>query len=142
MCSSDLKSLLFLGAGSVIVALHEEQDIWKMGGLGKKMPVTTLTFIIGALALAGVPPLSGFWSKDEILLGAYASGNTGLYVIGSLVAFMTAFYMFRLIFVAFFGKNTGGESAKESPSTMLFLLTKILLMFNQETLHRGIKIKY
>lgn len=122
------KSLLFLGAGSVIVALHEEQDIWKMGGLGKKMPVTTLTFIIGALALAGVPPLSGFWSKDEILLGAYASGNTGLYVIGSLVAFMTAFYMFRLIFVAFFGKNTGGESAKESPAVMTLPLIVLALI--------------
>jgi len=82
------------------------------------MPVTTWTFIIGALALSGIPPLSGFWSKDEILLGAFASGHTGLYVLGSVVAFMTAFYMFRLIFVAFFGANNGGEHAHESPATM------------------------
>jgi NADH-quinone oxidoreductase subunit L len=113
MTHAFFKSLLFLGAGSVIVAMHEEQDIWKMGNLYKKMPVTTWTFIIGALALCGIPPLSGFWSKDEILLAAYASGNLGLYILGSLVAFLTAFYMFRLIFVAFFGSNSygGGESS-------------------------------
>lgn len=118
MTHAFFKSLLFLGAGSVIHAMANEQDIWKMGGLYKKMPVTTWTFIIGALALSGIPPLSGFWSKDEILLGAFASGHTGLYVLGSVVAFMTAFYMFRLIFVAFFGANNGGEHAHESPATM------------------------
>lgn len=89
-----------------------------MGGLHKKMPVTTWTFVIGALALSGIPPLSGFWSKDEILLGAFASGHMGLYILGSVVAFMTAFYMFRLIFVAFFGENSGGEHAHESPAVM------------------------
>lgn len=104
MTHAFFKSLLFLGAGSVIHALHDEQDIWKMGGLARKMPVTAATFIIGALALAGIPPLSGFWSKDEILLGTYAGGYTGLYALGSVVAFMTAFYMFRLVFVTFFGK--------------------------------------
>ncbi|HCF70910.1 MAG TPA: NADH-quinone oxidoreductase subunit L [Syntrophomonas sp.] len=118
MTHAFFKSLLFLGAGSVIHAMTDEQNIWKMGGLYKKMPVTTWTFIIGALALAGIPPLSGFWSKDEILLGAYAGGHMGLYILGSLVAFMTAFYMFRLIFVAFFGSNTGGEAAHESPHVM------------------------
>ncbi len=112
------KSLLFLGAGSVIHAMRGEQDIWKMGKLHKKMPVTTWTFIIGALALAGIPPLSGFWSKDEILLGAFASGHYGLYILGALVAFLTAFYMFRLIFVAFFGSNNEGEHAHESPGVM------------------------
>ncbi|MDD3894760.1 MAG: proton-conducting transporter membrane subunit, partial [Syntrophomonadaceae bacterium] len=112
------KSLLFLGAGSVIHAMHGEQDIWKMGNLQKKMPVTTWTFIIGALALAGIPPLSGFWSKDEILLGAYASGHYGLYILGAFVAFLTAFYMFRLIFVAFFGSSREGEHAHESPGVM------------------------
>jgi NADH-quinone oxidoreductase subunit L len=112
------KSLLFLGAGSVIHAMAGEQDIWKMGNLSKKMPVTTWTFIIGALALAGIPPLSGFWSKDEILLGAYASGHYGLYILGAFVAFLTAFYMFRLIFVAFFGSNKEGEHAHESPGVM------------------------
>ncbi len=118
MTHAFFKSLLFLGAGSVIHALHDEQDIWKMGQLSKKMPVTTWTFIIGALALAGIPPLSGFWSKDEILLGAYAGGYNGLYILGSLVAFMTAFYMFRLIFVAFFGSNQHGHHAHESPAVM------------------------
>lgn len=112
------KSLLFLGAGSVIHAMAGEQDIWKMGNLHKKMPVTTWTFIIGALALSGIPPLSGFWSKDEILLGAFASGHYGLYILGAFVAFLTAFYMFRLIFVAFFGKNQAGEKAHESPGVM------------------------
>lgn len=118
MTHAFFKSLLFLGAGSVIHALHDEQDIWKMGNLNKKMPVTTWTFVIGALALSGIPPLSGFWSKDEILLGAFAGGHMGLYILGSLVAFMTAFYMFRLIFVAFFGNNTGGEHAHESSAVM------------------------
>ncbi|HWQ76878.1 MAG TPA: NADH-quinone oxidoreductase subunit L [Syntrophomonas sp.] len=118
MTHAFFKSLLFLGAGSVIHALHDEQDIWKMGNLHKKMPFTTWTFVIGALALCGIPPLSGFWSKDEILLSALAGGHTVLYVLGSLVAFMTAFYMFRLIFVAFFGKNTEGEHAHESSAVM------------------------
>lgn len=118
MTHAFFKSLLFLAAGSVIHALADEQDIWKMGRLKNKMPVTTWTFVIGALALAGIPPLSGFWSKDEILLGAFASGNMALYVLGTLVAFMTAFYMFRLIFVAFFGPNEAGEHAHESPAVM------------------------
>ena len=118
MTHAFFKSLLFLGAGSVIHALHDEQDIWKMGNLSKKMPVTTWTFVIGALALSGIPPLSGFWSKDEILLGAFAGGHIGLYILGTLVAFMTAFYMFRLIFVAFFGRNSGGEHAHESSAAM------------------------
>ncbi|MDD3890371.1 MAG: NADH-quinone oxidoreductase subunit L [Syntrophomonadaceae bacterium] len=119
MTHAFFKSLLFLGAGSVIVAMHEEQDIWKMGGLYKKMPITTWTFIIGALALSGIPPLSGFWSKDEILLGALASGHIGLYIIGAFVAFLTALYMFRLIFVAFFGSNkAGAEKAQENSAVM------------------------
>jgi NADH-quinone oxidoreductase subunit L len=122
MTHAFFKSLLFLGAGSVIHAMSDEQNIWHMGGLYKKMPVTTWTFIIGALALSGIPPLSGFWSKDEILLGAYAGGHMGLYILGSLVAFMTAFYMFRLIFVAFFGSNNGGEHAHESPKVMTWPL--------------------
>jgi len=129
MTHAFFKSLLFLAAGSVIHALHEEQDIWKMGQLSHKMPITTWTFVIGALALAGIPPLSGFWSKDEILLGAYAGGYTGLYVLGSLVAFMTAFYMFRLIFTAFFGSNTHGHHAHESSSVMTVPLM-ILALFS------------
>lgn len=127
MTHAFFKSLLFLAAGSVIHALHDEQDIFKMGQLSKKMPMTTWTFVIGALALAGIPPLAGFWSKDEILLGAFAGGYTGLYVLGSLVAFMTAFYMFRLIFVAFFGSNTNGHEAHESSPVMTVPL--IILAF-------------
>lgn len=118
MTHAFFKSLLFLGAGSVIHALADEQNIWNMGRLSGKMPVTTWTFVIGALALAGIPPLSGFWSKDEILLGAYASGHMWLYILGTIVAFLTAFYMFRLIFVAFFGSNQAGEHAHESPAVM------------------------
>lgn len=118
MTHAFFKGLLFLGAGSVMHAMAGELDIWKMGNLSKKMKTTTWTFIIGALALSGIPPLSGFWSKDEILLGAYASGHTFLYIVGSVVAFMTAFYMFRLIFVAFFSDSEGGLAAHESPKVM------------------------
>jgi NADH-quinone oxidoreductase subunit L len=107
------KALLFLGSGSVIHAL-EEQNIFKMGDLKSKMPITTWTFVIGSLALAGIFPLAGFWSKDEILSATLSSGHVGLYVIGTLVAFMTAFYMFRLIFVAFFGKKRSNYHAHES----------------------------
>lgn len=125
------KALLFLGAGSVIYALHHEQDIRHMGGLSQKMPVTTWTFVIGALALAGIPPLAGFWSKDEILLSAYAGGYTGFYVLGLLVAFLTAFYMFRLIFTAFFGEShSDGHHAevKESPAVMTVPLLLLAVM--------------
>jgi NADH-quinone oxidoreductase subunit L len=132
MTHAFFKSLLFLGAGAVIHAMADEQDIWKMGGLYKKMPITTWTFVIGALALSGIPPLSGFWSKDEILLGAFSSGHIGLYILGSLVAFMTAFYMFRLIFVAFFGENSGGEQAHEAPATMTvpLIILAVLAVFS------------
>jgi NADH-quinone oxidoreductase subunit L len=132
MTHAFFKSLLFLGAGSVIHAMADEQNIWKMGGLYKKMPITTWTFVIGALALSGIPPLSGFWSKDEILLGAFASGHIGLYILGSLVAFMTAFYMFRLIFVAFFGENSEGEHAHEAPATMTvpLIILAVLAVFS------------
>ncbi|MFL0267338.1 NADH-quinone oxidoreductase subunit L [Candidatus Clostridium radicumherbarum] len=111
------KALLFLGSGSVIHAI-EEQDIFKMGNLKEKMPITTWTFVIGSLALAGIFPLAGFWSKDEILSAALSSGHTGLYVIGTIVAFMTAFYMFRLIFIAFFGKKRSDIHAHESSWVM------------------------
>ncbi|MFA5159729.1 MAG: NADH-quinone oxidoreductase subunit L, partial [Candidatus Omnitrophota bacterium] len=102
------KALLFLGAGSVIHGAHV-QDIREMGGLFRKMPHTAVTFIIASLALAGIPPLSGFWSKDEILLAAFGSGNFLVFGVLLLTAFMTAFYMFRLIFLTFFGtaRNTG-----------------------------------
>jgi NADH-quinone oxidoreductase subunit L len=113
------KALLFLGAGSVIHALHHEQDIWNMGGLREKMPVTYRTFLLGTLALAGVPPFSGFFSKDEILAAAWHH-NVFLFALAVAVAMLTTFYMFRLIFVAFLGtaKSGAAEHAHESPSVM------------------------
>ncbi|MFN7131851.1 MAG: proton-conducting transporter membrane subunit, partial [Myxococcales bacterium] len=118
------KACLFLGAGSVILGCHHEQDIRKMGGLWKKMPVTALTFLIGTLAITGVVPLSGFFSKDAILhythhahLPGYESLGMVLYVIGSLAAMCTAFYMFRLFFLTFLGapRDPHAEHAHEQP---------------------------
>ena len=101
------KALLFLGCGSVIIALHHEQDIRRMGGLKDKLPITYWTFVIGSLALAGFPLTAGFFSKDEILIGAWMAGPLGqtLSVVGLLTAFLTAFYSFRLVFVAFWGPS-------------------------------------
>jgi NADH-quinone oxidoreductase subunit L len=114
------KALLFLGAGSVIIALHHEQDIWKMGGLRKKMPVTFWTFLFGTLALCGVPPFSGFYSKDSILAQALEQKNYPLFVLGVFVAGLTTFYMFRLFFVAFVGRSRteAAGHAHESPAVM------------------------
>ena len=101
------KALLFLGCGSVIIALHHEQDMRKMGGLKDKLPVTYWTFVIGSLALAGFPLTAGFFSKDELLVSAWSSGTLGqvLTVLGLLTALMTAFYSFRLVFVTFWGPS-------------------------------------
>jgi NADH-quinone oxidoreductase subunit L len=124
------KALLFLGAGSVIIVLHHEQDIWKMGGLRKKMPVTFWTFLIGAMALCGVPPFSGFYSKDGILALALERGNYPLFVLGVTVAGLTTFYMFRLFYVAFLGKakTEAAEHAHESPVVMAWPL-RVLALF-------------
>ena len=119
------KALLFLGAGSVIHALHHEQNIWEMGGLRDKMRTTYRTFLLGTLALAGVPLLSGFYSKDSILAAAlHEHGSTGLFVVGTFVAILTTFYMFRLVFVAFLGKprSDSASHAHESPSVMTWPL--------------------
>jgi NADH-quinone oxidoreductase subunit L len=99
------KALLFLGCGSVIIALHHEQDMRKMGGLKDKLPVTYWTFVIGSLALAGFPLTAGFFSKDELLVSAWSSGALGqvLAVCGLLTELLTAFYSFRLVFVTFWG---------------------------------------
>lgn len=115
------KALLFLGAGSVIYAMHHEQDIWKMGGLKDKLPTTYKTMLIGALALAGCPLLSGFFSKDEILFMALATGHWGIWLVGLLVAVMTAYYTFRMFFVVFHGKprdQHAYDHAQESPKVM------------------------
>jgi NADH-quinone oxidoreductase subunit L len=109
------KALLFLGCGSVIVALHHEQDMRRMGGLKDKLPVTYWTFVIGSLALAGFPLTAGFFSKDELLVSAWSSGPLGriLTVLGLLTALMTAFYSFRLVFVTFWGAYRGGSHGHE-----------------------------
>ena len=124
------KALLFLGAGSVIIALHHEQDIWKMGGLWKKTPITFWTFLIGTLALAGVPPLSGFYSKDEILLLAFEK-STPLLLMAITTAFLTAYYMGRECFVVFFGKPRDPHAydhAHESPLVMTLPLIFLALL--------------
>ncbi len=115
------KALLFLAAGSVIYALHHQQDIWQMGGLKNKLPKTYWTMLIGALALSGVPPFSGFFSKDEILFSALATGHTGIWVIGVLVAGITAYYTFRMVFLVFHGEPRDKEAyehAHEPPAVM------------------------
>ena len=125
------KALLFLGAGSIILALHHEQNIWKMGALKKKMPVTYWTFMAGAVALCGVPPLSGFYSKDSILAQALKSHHVALFILGVVVALLTTFYMFRLAFVVFGGveKSDAVHHAHESPRIMIWPL-RILALFS------------
>ena len=114
------KALLFLGAGSVILALVHKQGIWQMGGLRTRMPTTYWTFLMGTLALCGLFPLSGFFSKDAVLAAAAAEGNAILFGIGILVVGLTACYMFRLFLVVFFGSPRSNTAAQaiESPSTM------------------------
>jgi len=106
------KALLFLAAGSVIAMLHHEQNIWKMGGLSKKLPITFVTFAVGALALIGCPPFSGFFSKDAILALAYER-NMPIFAVALFTAFLTAFYVIRMLVIAFFG-NPRSDSARES----------------------------
>lgn len=115
MTHAFFKAALFLGAGSVILATHHEQDIRWMGGLRKSMPRTSATFIIAAVAIAGIPPLSGFFSKDEILWSAFAGehGHPGLWFVGLFTAGLTAFYMTRLVVLVFFGDSRQGEKPQE-----------------------------
>ena len=105
------KALLFLGSGAVIHALHGAQDLRNMGGLKKALPITFWTFLIGTLAIAGVPLLSGFFSKDEILAQTFFHGHTTLWAIAVLTAFLTATYMFRLLYMAFFGERRAAAEA-------------------------------
>jgi NADH-quinone oxidoreductase subunit L len=111
------KALLFLGSGAVIHALHGEQDIRNMGGLRKELPITYWTFLIGAIAIAGVPPLAGFFSKDEILFETYVGGHTVLWVIGVATSLLTATYMFRLVFLTFWGERHQQESGSHQPTS-------------------------
>ncbi|ATO49163.1 NADH-quinone oxidoreductase subunit L [Brevibacillus laterosporus] len=129
MTHAFFKALLFLAAGSVIHAAHT-QDVFKMGGLSKRMPVTSVVFLIGCLAIAGIPPFSGFWSKEEILGAVYAAGRYDLLVIAIVAAFFTAFYMFRLYFLTFRGTpaSEGAKKAYESPSVMTIPMLLLALL--------------
>ena len=116
------KGLLFLGSGSVIHAVHEEQDMNKMGGLWRKIPITHWTMLIGSIAIAGIPPLAGFWSKDEILGEAFKNGFELVWTIGLVVAVMTGLYMFRLMGKTFYGSSHVDPEVEpkihESPRSM------------------------
>ena len=126
------KSLLFLCAGSVMHALMGELDIFKMGGLRKLMPWTFGTFLVGVLALSGVPLLSGFFSKDEILFAVYESGALVPWLLGIVTAGLTAFYAFRLLFVAFYGKSRMDKKTErqvhESPPIMVVPLVILAVL--------------
>jgi len=116
------KGLLFLGSGSVIHAVHEEQDMNRMGGLWRKIPITHWTMLIGSIAIAGIPPLAGFWSKDEILGESFKLGFTWVWIIGVVVAVMTGLYMFRLMGKTFYGPSNVDPEVEdkihESPRSM------------------------
>ncbi len=131
MTHAFFKALLFLGSGSVINALHHEQDIRNMGGLWKKIPITFWTFLMGTLAIAGTPLFSGFFSKDEILWKAY-NQNVVVWGLGAAAALMTSFYMFRLLFVTFFGKmryhEHDGHKVHESPAYMTIPLMVLAVL--------------
>ncbi len=131
MTHAFFKALLFLGSGSVIHAVSGQQDIRFMGGLKSKLPITYITFLIGCLAIAGIPPLSGFFSKDAILLGAFEHDKF-LYIIGVITAALTAFYMFRLLFITFNGSFRGTEEQRqhvhESPAAMTLPLIVLAVL--------------
>ena len=129
------KACLFLGAGSVIHALGGEQDVRKMGGLARRIPVTFVTFAVATAAIAGIPPLAGFFSKDEILWFAFASsrgGATLLYVTMITTAFLTAFYMFRLLWLTFLGRSRMTHEVEhhvhESPVSMTGVLVVLAVL--------------
>jgi NADH-quinone oxidoreductase subunit L len=126
MAHGFFKGLLFLGSGSVIHAVHEEQDMRRMGGLARKIPITYATMLIGSLAIAGIPPLAGFFSKDEILGEAFKLGFPWVWAIGVVVSLMTAFYMFRLMGLTFWGESRVDPHVEpkihESPPVMTWPL--------------------
>ncbi len=132
MTHAFFKALLFLGSGSVIHAMSNEQDMRVMGGLRSRLPVTYATFMAATLAIAGVFPFAGFFSKDEILWKAWSSGNTVLWAIGFLAAGLTAFYMMRLVVLTFFGENRASSEVRkhihESPATMTIPLVVLAIL--------------
>ena len=133
MTHAFFKALLFLSAGSVIHAMGGEQDMLHMGGLSKKIKVTFYVMFVGTLAIAGIPPLAGFFSKDSILLSAFNNPNGGpiLYALGLLTALLTSFYMFRLVYLTFFGEQRYDEHhvhVHESPNSMLIPLVVLAVL--------------
>ena len=132
MTHAFFKAHLFLGAGSVIHSLHGEQDITRMGGMKARLPVTYPTFLVAALAIAGIVPLAGFFSKDEILWGAFSSGNRWVWAVLAAAAALTAFYMFRLVYLVFFGEHRGSHEAfhhaHESPKSMTVVLSILAVL--------------
>ena len=132
MTHAFFKALLFLGAGSVIHALSDEQDMRKMGGLASKLPWTHRVMLIGCIAIAGIPPFAGFFSKDEILHDAFASGHYGVWLAGLLGAGLTAFYMFRLYVLTFRGPSRVSHEAEhhlhESPPSMIVPLVVLAIL--------------
>ncbi|MCL4557814.1 MAG: NADH-quinone oxidoreductase subunit L [Deltaproteobacteria bacterium] len=134
MTHAFFKALLFLGSGSVIHAMSGEQDIRKMGGLSKKLPITTATFVIASLAIMGVPGFAGFFSKDDILYNAYTSpyGGTFVWLLGVLAAVLTGFYMTRLVVLTFYGSSRmdphTAEHVHESPKTMTIPLIVLAIL--------------
>jgi NADH-quinone oxidoreductase subunit L len=127
MTHAFFKALLFLGAGSVIHALSGEQDMRNMGGLRKKIPVTFWTLMMAAIAISGVPPFAGFFSKDAILVAAYQHAPW-MYWVGVITAGMTAFYVFRAMFLTFFGEYRGHEHPHESPAVMTIPLAVLAVL--------------
>ena len=120
------KALLFLGAGSIIYTLHHEQNIWRMGGLGKRLPITFLTFLVGTMALIGFPGFSGFFSKDAILALAYEK-SFPIFGLGAFTALLTAFYMTRLLVVTFFGQPRSRAAAQGGESPWVMTIPLIIL---------------
>jgi NADH-quinone oxidoreductase subunit L len=127
MTHAFFKALLFLGAGSVIHGLSGEQDLRHMGGLKKVMPITCITLLCASLAISGVPFFSGFFSKDAILSAAYTH-SPWMFWVGAITAGVTAFYVFRAFFLAFFGKYRGHEHAHESPAVMTIPLIVLAVL--------------
>jgi NADH-quinone oxidoreductase subunit L len=127
MTHAFFKALLFLGAGSIIHGMHDDQNIQNYGGLKKYMPKTFITFLIAALAISGIPPLSGFFSKDDILWYAFANGNIFYWFAGALTALLTAFYMFRLVYLTFYGKERFGHEKHPHESPKLMTIPLIIL---------------
>ena len=132
MTHAFFKALLFLGSGSVIMAMHHEQDMMKMGGLKKHLPWTYRTMLFGTIAISGIPPFAGFFSKDEILWRAWSNGHPVIWFLLWCGAGMTAFYMFRLLFLTFWGEERMDEHTKhhihESPKRVVFPLAILAVL--------------